>query len=150
MTSEDSISPLEKSGYKRKSKQRHCSVKRRALVVPTPNSATIAPASLPLGAAAINGPINLPPLTLATWITPLNSEWDLQFQFQAAGQVIPSPTNQTKDQTTISAEALVAISKWAWENPGPALLIGGGVVIGIKLLASLLESLSQPPRRITR
>jgi hypothetical protein len=77
----------------------------------------------------------------------LNSELDFRLQFQVAAQVVPSSTNQAKSQITISADTLEAIGNWILGNPGQALLWGGGLVIGAKLLADWLNGLSQPPRR---
>jgi hypothetical protein len=72
---------------------------------------------------------------------------DLQFQLQLSAQVVPSSTTQADNQITIRADAAQAIANWILENPGQALLWGGGLVIGVGLLANLLDSLSQPQRR---
>ena len=96
-----------------------------------------------------DGPVNLgSPLPVATWTAPLSSGLDFQFQLQLSAQVVPSSSKtQTDNQITIRADAAQAIANWILENPGKALLWGGGLVISVGLLASWLDSLSQPQRR---
>ena len=134
-------------GYKAKPKRKHYErVKPLAPVAPLINPAFTALA--PTYTVTTDGPVNLgSPLPLATWTAPLSLGLDLQFQLQLSAQVVPSSTTQADNQITIRADAAQAIANWILENPGQALLWGGGLVIGVGLLANLLDSLSQPQRR---
>jgi len=132
-------------GYKAKPKREHRVKPPLALTVPVNNPA-ITPLA-PTYTLTTDGPVNLGSLPLATWTTPLSSGLDFQFQLQLSAQVVPSSTTQADNQITIRADAAQAIANWILENPAQALLWGGGLVIGVGLLASWLDNLSQPQRR---